>query len=547
LTANYLADKSNLFIYSDGPKSNANEEDINKIYEVRQIIKMRSWCKSVKITESKTNKGLARSIIEGVTEVLNKFERVIVLEDDLLTSPYFLRYMNIALELYNNCSDVASINGFFVPVKRKLPETFFLNFSDCLGWGTWNRSWALFEQDGEKLFEEIVRKNLSYKFDLNGSYNYTQMLADQANGKIDSWAIRWYASNFLENKLSLCPKFSLVKHFGNDGSGANFGESDFLNLELQEGPIKVKKIPVVESRKALKEMTKYFQLPQKRKKYYFIKSLIPPILLSIYRKLYKQKNNIRSLNIDLSQYGWFGNYATWGDAMNDCTGYESDIIIDKVKNSLKKVKNGKAVYERDSVIFNEIEYSFPLLAGLMWIAAQNHGELTVLDYGGSLGSTYYQNRLFLKDLNSVKWSIVEQAKFVDIGKADFEDECLKFYYSIDDCFKVNYPNVLILSGILQYLEKPYDTIKELISREIQYIIIDRNSFIKGILERITVQIVTPEIYKASYPAWFFNEDKFLNSFTEKYDLIQSFDSLDKYNIPETYSRGFLFRLNNSNE
>ncbi len=156
-------------------------------------------------------------------------------------------------------------------------------------------------------------------------------------------------------------------------------------------------------------------------------------------------------------------------------------------------------------------------------------------------------QVILKDLNSVKWSIVEQAKFVDIGKADFEDECLKFYYSIDDCFKVNYPNVLILSGILQYLEKPYDTIKELISREIQYIIIDRNSFIKGILERITVQIVTPEIYKASYPAWFFNEDKFLNSFTEKYDLIQSFDSLDKYNIPETYSRGFLFRLNNSNE
>src|SRR3990167_5203275 len=123
------------------------------------------------------------------------------------------------------------------------------------------------------------------------------------------------------------------------------------------------------------------------------KKLIPPIILEILKKP--------------SKYGYFGNYKTWQEALNNSIGYDSTAILEKVKNSLIKVKNGEAVYERDSVLFNKIEYSWPVLAGLLWAASQSGNKLTVLDFGGSLGSSYFQNRNFLEHVN-LKWYIVEQ-------------------------------------------------------------------------------------------------------------------------------------------
>lgn len=246
----------------------------------------------------------------------------------------------------------------------------------------------------------------------------------------------------------------------------------------------------------------------------FIKSLIPPILLSTLRKFHNNK------------YGWKGNYDSWEKVEKLSNGYDSSTIIQTVKNSLLKVKNGEAVYERDSVIFDEIQYSWQLLAGLMFAGAKSGGVLKVCDFGGSLGSSYFQNKKFLDRLDEVSWSVVEQKHFVDIGKDEFADDRLKFYYRVDECVKNEKSNVLVLSSVLQYIEKPYELLDDILRNDFEYIIIDRTPFSRG-KENIKLQIVPPTIYEASYPCRFFDEGNFLNYFIQKnFNIIEEFEALD---------------------
>lgn len=239
-------------------------------------------------------------------------------------------------------------------------------------------------------------------------------------------------------------------------------------------------------------------------------------------------------------YGWHGDYNSWSVAEKKCTGYDSELIIANVRASLMLVKNGDAVYERDSVLFNEIQYSYPVLSGLMWIAAQNSGKLNVLDFGGSLGSSYFQNKFFLDSLEDVNWCIVEQEGFVKTGLKDFATDKLHFFNTIEECLKSFNINVVLLSSVIQYLEKPYYLLDQLNSLRIKFILIDRTPFISG-KDRITIQKVMPGIYKASYPCWFFNKEKFVNHFRAEYKLILAFDALDRANISSEF-KGFIFEL-----
>jgi len=261
-----------------------------------------------------------------------------------------------------------------------------------------------------------------------------------------------------------------------------------------------------------------------------IKKVTPPIFLDIFRRR-------------ISKYGFFGNFQTWKDAVNASTGYNSDEIIRKVKESLLKVKSGEAVYERDSVLFDKIHYLWPLLTGLLWIASQKANRLNILDFGGSLGSSYFQNRKFLIHLKELKWNIVELKKMVECGKKYFENEHLKFYFDLDNCIREENPDAIVLSGVLQYIEKPYSLIGKIIKNRFDFIIIDRTPFIEGDKDRLTVQKVSPKIYKASFPAWFFSETKFLKYFEGRYELIEEFDASgkDSANINSRY-KGFIFRI-----
>lgn len=245
----------------------------------------------------------------------------------------------------------------------------------------------------------------------------------------------------------------------------------------------------------------------------------------------------------LKGYGWYGNFPTWDKAKELTTGYDNDNIVNQVRNSLLKVVRGEAVYERDSVVFDKVEYSWELVSSLLYIASQYNSSLNIIDFGGSLGSTYFQNRFFLDCLNSLKWNVVEQPIFVNEGKKYFENDTLKFYDSVDKCLLDSKENVnaVLFSSVLPYLDAPYHILEEVFKHKINYLIIDRTGFTLNDKERITVQKVPDSIYRASYPCRFFSKTHFVKFFKDNgYELMYDFDALDTVNVPAEY-KGFVFK------
>ncbi len=222
-------------------------------------------------------------------------------------------------------------------------------------------------------------------------------------------------------------------------------------------------------------------------------------------------------------YGWSGRYLHWQDVKSLTDGYDTNLILNRTYQSMLKIRDGHAVYERDSVLFEKKEYPFALISSLLYIATQNELKLKVIDFGGSLGTTYYQTRDFLKPLESLEWHIVEQESYIELGKKEFENEQLKFYKTIEESIADGLPDIIILSSVVQYLEKPHEFLNYLAGLGIAYLLFDRTAFVYEGPDRLTLQRVPPSIYDASYPAWFFNEAKFLSHFNE-YELQAQFTS-----------------------
>lgn len=261
LALNPEAAESELYVFADGPKEGATEEALQQIAATREVIRSRNWCGTVHIAERVQNYGLARSVITGVTEVIEKHGKAIVVEDDLVLSPYFLKYMNEGLDLYEDEPQVASIHGYVYPLQEKMPETFFIRGADCWGWATWSRAWKQFEPDGQKLYDAIRLKGEGRAFDFNDTYSYMKMLRKQISGQNDSWAIRWYASAFLKNMLTLYPSRSLVQNIGGDESATHMDEADTGNFEvtLSPTPIILQKLPMEASVQGTAAFETYFR------------------------------------------------------------------------------------------------------------------------------------------------------------------------------------------------------------------------------------------------------------------------------------------------
>ena len=218
LAANSLASESEITIFCDGPRT---PEEATRTQQVREIARNAKGFRNVRVVERDENLGLARSVITGVTAVLEEHESVIVLEDDLVTSPHFLRFMNDGLKLYADDERVMSLCGYTFPIGRSLPETFFVCGAFCWGWATWRRGWALYEHDARKALDEIVRRDLIFDFDFKGSDPLTLILQATVIGdqRADSWATRWMATACIKGKYTMYPGRSLVSNIGFDGSG----------------------------------------------------------------------------------------------------------------------------------------------------------------------------------------------------------------------------------------------------------------------------------------------------------------------------------------
>lgn len=256
LLANAEAAQSTLYVYADGAK---DEKDQAAVEEVRRLIHNINGFDSVSIVEREENWGLARNVIDGVSTVVKKHGRVIVLEDDLVVAPYFLRFMNEALETYKDEPKVGHIQACDYTQDPTLPDTFLIKWTGSWGWATWERAWQLFNPDGATLLRELETRKLTKTFDFNGKYGYTRMLRRQVEGLNNSWAIRWNASLFLHDVLSLNVGKALVQNNGFDGTGTNCGGGGLYASNLWLKPLEVKKIePITENKEARKVYERYY-------------------------------------------------------------------------------------------------------------------------------------------------------------------------------------------------------------------------------------------------------------------------------------------------
>ncbi len=235
LQQNLLANDSRLFIFSDAAKT---EKDENEVNQVREFIKYIEGFKSVKIITRKQNMGLANSIIDGVTYLVNEYGSVIVFEDDLISSPYTLDYFNKALYKYKTEKNVMHISAYMYPLKdaSEIPETFFYRVAHSWGWATWKRAWDHFNPDIDNLIQQFDRNKI-HEFSIEGKMNFWRQINEFKSGKNNSWAIRWYASMFLKGGLSLNPSKSLINNIGHDGSGIHSNKEDIYNVSVNEKTI----------------------------------------------------------------------------------------------------------------------------------------------------------------------------------------------------------------------------------------------------------------------------------------------------------------------
>lgn len=237
-----------------------------------------------------------------------------------------------------------------------------------------------------------------------------------------------------------------------------------------------------------------------------------------------------------------GDYLTWGDAARATSGYADPAILEHTRRATALARDNPAVFERDAVILPRAEYPLHALAALLHVANQQGGRLRVLDFGGALGSTFFQLRPFLAPLREVRWTVIEQPHYVECGRREFADERLRFHADVAGAHAEGENDVLFMSGVLQYLPAPHAMLEELLAHRLPFVLLDRTALHAGATDRLTVQRNPASIYPASYPAWFFNEQRLLAHFAAGYRPVFSFAATD-YALhlgPASAYRGYLY-------
>lgn len=254
LEANPEAGETDVFAYCDAPRTPSQAAEVEAVV---RVLEAACGFRSLSVVRRETNFGLARNIVSGVTETVNKYGRIVVLEDDLVVSRSFLGWMNEGLRRYEDVVRVASIHGYVYPVRGVLPGSFFLRGADCWGWATWKRAWDAFEPDGTILEARLLDRKLAHRFDWNGAFGYMDMLRGQIEGRNDSWAVRWHASAFLAGMLTLYPGRALVANIGHDDSGTHSGGSREYDVEPAEAPPRSWPDRIEESREAWRPIREF--------------------------------------------------------------------------------------------------------------------------------------------------------------------------------------------------------------------------------------------------------------------------------------------------
>jgi putative methyltransferase (TIGR04325 family) len=269
-----------------------------------------------------------------------------------------------------------------------------------------------------------------------------------------------------------------------------------------------------------------------------LKALTPPFLVDCYRKW-------RGLGVHFK-----GEYPDWLSATAHAEGYDAERILERVCWATKQVVSGSAAGERDSVLFDQVPYPFPIISVLLRAAMENGGQLSVLDFGGAMGSSYHQCKDFLGALETLHWGIVEQPHYVRVGQLEFEKGALRFYESVETAVRSARPHVILVSGVLQYLPDPELALMEFVAIGAEYIIVDRTPISLDGRQVISTQRVPSSINPSSYPLRLFNEETLKAPLLGGYKQIATFPTVDGvlgYGALMADFKGFIFKKKNESK
>lgn len=242
-----------------------------------------------------------------------------------------------------------------------------------------------------------------------------------------------------------------------------------------------------------------------------VRTVVPPAMLRpIVRRFFRVR--------------WTGSYATWAEARAAAKGYEDPAVFARILAAARLARDGARAFERDGIAFVEPAVNLPLLAGLKHAAAD--GNLSLLDFGGSLGSVYGQHRAELALPGRIDWRVVEQPHFVEAGQREFTTQELRFFPTVEAACAEGQPDVLLLAGVLSYLEDPHSLLREFARRKFRHVLIDRTGITADKTDRLTVQRAPRNLHSATYPCWFISRERLLAPFASDYVVRSEYETLD---------------------
>ena len=518
LKLNKLYKKTDLIVFIDGPKNDI--QDKIKVSLVQDIIHNIKGFKSKKIIFRKKNFGLSKNFISGISSVLKKYEKVIVLEDDNLVSRYFLDYVNSGLEIYKNDKNICAINGYSYPVNKKgISNYFFVKGADTWGWGTWRRAWDEIIWDPQKLLERIKNKNILKK--------KVDLLKNKINKKNDSYTIMYDLSMQLKNRYSLVPKISYSINSGFDGSGRHAKtKTNMYNSVLNQKKIPINKSKVIVS-KLYQDRINLFYREKFKQNFINIKIKLIEFTKKILGK--KLEKSIKKNFFNIDEFFFKKNKeAKFIDYFNLNNNYKNEnyLIEFLKKNFLYTFHDGK--------IKSINESNYYILKKLKLLLNKNEKKLNIVEFGGGIGQKYLE---FVKLFNEkeINWSIVEPKK-----KKNLLPNKKNYFFNFNEhTIKLphNKTNILIISSYLQYLKDPYEFIRKICRlSKVDYLIIDNIPLTKEQEQRL---LKRHDLDKKKYYSYFlFNQKKFVKSLSDKFKFKEKINLKKMENYKKNYSFKF---------
>tara|TARA_B100001059_G_scaffold223028_1_gene247592 strand:+ start:2626 stop:4266 length:1641 start_codon:yes stop_codon:yes gene_type:complete len=445
LKKNKMAKFSEIYIFSDCHKNKIDQPLVNS---VRKYLKSIKGYKKINLISRKENYGLARNIINGVSSVIKKRKKVIVLEDDIIVSPNFLEYMNDSLIRYQNNKKIWHINSWNYEIRDHNVEynAFFTRHMNCWGWATWEDRWKYFEKKPDKILKKFNKEKI-FRFNIENNLNYYSQLKRNKDGKLNTWAIFWYANIFLKNGLCLSPLKTLSKNIGFDDHSEHQPNEDnsfkYINKNF-----------------FLKKSNKFSYPELIEEDFYMLKKIISFIKSqkkqnSLFKRLIFRVVNNLSFN-SFSAANFFSKNILWSN-------YNS-FKINKFK--IQSLKNQKHLNLIQSPSFKLL---FKAISD--YRLKYKSTPKKILDVGGGLGENFLALKKIYK--TNINATILENRTLVDLIKKNKINHC-NFISDIDRILKEKKRfDIIIFSASLEYIENPYRILKKLSNLTKKIIIIGR--------------------------------------------------------------------------